>query len=278
MAAGRLYWNLILPDKPRLAAVSYLNTVPLVWGMTHGPQRDHFRLRFGVPSACARMIEAGEADLGIVPVAEVWRNGWETAPGCGIACRGAVRSILLVARRPWDEIRTLAADAGSRSSVLLSRIVLSRRYGARPEVREMAPDLGAMLEACDAALLIGDAALRAEPEALAEPWLDLGEEWFRMTGLPMVFATWSGPREAVARFGAGRLAEGLAGSLAFGRENLDAIVKAESEARGFAPELVRRYLTRHIRFDLGPEELAGREAYLRYAEELNPLTVEAGRR
>lgn len=246
--------------------------------MTHGPQRDLFRLRFDVPSACARMLEAGEADLGIVPVAEVWRNGWETAPGCGIACRGAVRSILLVARKPWDEIRTLAADSGSRSSVLLSRIVLSRRYGVHPEVREMAPDPGAMLEACDAALLIGDAALRVEPAALAEPWLDLGEEWFRMTGLPMVFATWSGPRQAFERYGSAQLAEGLAASLACGRQNIEAIVGAESAARGFAPELVRRYLTRHIRFDLGPEEWAGREAYLRYAEELNPLTVEAGRR
>ena len=134
-------WNLSQPARPRVAAVSYLNTSPLVWGALHGPQREVFDLHFDLPSLCARELAEGRADVGIVPVAEVWRNGWDTVPGCSISCRGEVRSILLVSRKPWDEIQTLAADRGSRSSVLLARILLSRRYGTHPTVVERVPDL-----------------------------------------------------------------------------------------------------------------------------------------
>lgn len=264
-----------LSARPRVAAVSYLNTVPLVWGMLHGAQREVFDVHFDLPSLCARELAEGRADLGIVPVAEVWRNGWDTVPGCSIACRGEVRSILLVSRKPWDEIQTMAADRGSRSSVLLARILLSRRYGVHPSVVERVPELGPMLEECDAALLIGDAALRLDPETLPHPVLDLGSEWFALTGLPMVFATWSGPAAAIERYGRERLAEAFAGSLEYGLSHMPELVASESAERGFEAALVERYLTRNVVFSLGAEELAGREAYLRYAEELRSATPEA---
>lgn len=257
---------------PRVAAVSYLNTVPLVWGMLHGPQRGIFDLHFDVPSVCARELTEGRADLGIVPIAEVWRNGWDTVPGTCIACRGEVRSILLVSRKPWNRVESLAADLGSRSSVMLARILLSRRYGSHPVVVERAPDLNSMLAECDAALLIGDAALRVDPVALAHPVLDLGAEWLSLTGLPMVFATWSGPAEAIARHGRERLAEAFQGSLDYGLDHMAGLVTAESAARGFERGLVERYLTRNVVFTLGPDELAGRDLYLRYAEELERST------
>lgn len=255
-------WELL---KPRLAAVRYLNTVPLIWGILRGAQRELFDVRLELPSVCASLLARGEADLGIVPVAEVWRNSWDTVPGCCIACLGAVRSILLISKKPWAQVQTLAVDAGSRSSVLLARILLSRCYGAHPSLVEMPPDLETMLERCDAALIIGDAALRIEPGALPYAWLDLGLEWFRVTGLPMVFATWSGVLDGFDRE---QLAADLKGSLDFGLANMDAIVKAEAAERGFDREMVRRYLTENVRFELGEAELAGREAYLRYAGEL----------
>lgn len=261
--------------RPRVAAVSYLNTVPLVWGMLHGPQRGVFDLHFDLPSICARELAEGRADLGIVPVAEVWRNGWDTIPGCSISCRGDVRSILLVSRKPWDEIQTLAADRGSRSSVLLARILLSRRYGSHPTVVEYVPELAPMLAACDAALLIGDAALRIDPASLPYPVLDLGAEWLALTGLPMVFATWSGPAEVIHRHGRERLAEAFAGSLAYGLAHMPDLIAAESTARGFDAGLVERYLTQNVVFSLGAEEIAGREAYLRYAEELQRAAPES---
>jgi len=242
--------------------------------MMHGPQREIFDLHFDLPSLCARELAEGRADLGIVPVAEVWRNGWDTVPGCSIACRGEVRSILLVSTKPWNEIRTLAADRGSRSSVLLARILLSRRYDAHPIVVERVPDLSRMLDECDAALLIGDAALRVDPATLPYAVLDLGTEWFALTGLPMVFATWSGPEAAIQRFGRERLAEAFAGSLSYGLEHMTKLIAAESVGRGFDETLVKRYLLHNVVFSLGDEELAGRELYLRYAEELQRAVPE----
>lgn len=263
------------PTRPRVAAVSYLNTVPLVWGLLHGPQRGVCDVHFDLPSLCARELAEGRADLGIVPVAEVWRNGWDTVPGACIACRGEVRSILLVSRKPWDRVETLAADRGSRSSVLLARILLSRRHGAHPRVFERAPDLEAMLEECDAALVIGDAALRIDPGAVSHPVLDLGAEWLSLTGLPMVFATWSGPAAALARFDRRVLVDTFLGSLDYGLRHMAELAAAESAARGFDAGLVERYLTRNVVFTLGPDEVAGRDLYLRYAEELQRRSPEA---
>src|SRR5580704_17893479 len=135
--------------KPRVCAVSYLNTVPLVWGMLHSPDpddgRDVFDLRFALPSECADQLASGEADIGIVPVIEMARQGLDYFPGTGIACRGPVRSILLVSTVPCKEIRTLATDAGSRTSVVLARIILAEKYGAEPRLISRPADLAAML-------------------------------------------------------------------------------------------------------------------------------------
>jgi len=245
------------PLRPRLAAVSYLNTVPLVLGMQHGPQAEDFDLEFCVPSECARRIEAGTADLGIVPVAEMERQGLEAVPGTGIACHGAVRSILLMSKVEPREIRTLAAYSGSRTSVQLARIILEERFGVTPVTFEHAPDLAPMLAVADAALLIGDEALRVEPAALPYSCLDLGAEWLSLTGLPMVFALWAGRPAALERWDQDELARSFAGSLDFGLARMDEIVEREAPRRQLAPALVRDYLTRNIVFRIGAREQEG---------------------
>jgi chorismate dehydratase len=143
--------------------------------MLHGAQRDLFNLSFCLPSECARRLAEGEAALGIVPVIEKARQGLVMVPGTGIACRGAVRSILLVSRVQFGKIRTLATDSGSRTSVELARIILAHRYGVLPEIVSMAPELAPMLEEADAALIIGDPALRLDPSKLPYHVIDLGE-------------------------------------------------------------------------------------------------------
>ncbi|MEJ5366699.1 MAG: menaquinone biosynthesis protein [Bryobacteraceae bacterium] len=246
------------PDKPRICAVSYLNTAPLVWGLLHGPQRGAADLDFAIPSECARRVVAGMADAGIVPVVEMARHGLTPFSGLCIACRGEVRSILLFARRPWAEVETLAADTGSRTSVELARIVLQERFGIRPKIHAAEPHLARMLEEADAALLIGDAALAVDPYSTGLAWLDLGQEWFALTGLPMVFAVWAGrPRPAL-----NGLAAILEGSFSYGEANLDAIIKSEARSRGFPAELVARYFERNVAFRLGAPERAGLEAFL----------------
>ena len=243
--------------------MSYLNTSPLVWGMLHGRQRGAFDLAFRLPSECAERLADGRAELGLVPVMEMARQGMDALPGVGIACRGAVRSILLISRVPFERIRTLAADTGSRTSVELARIVLERRYGARPEVRREAPEVEKMLRGNDAALVIGDPALRIDPAKIPHATLDLGREWWEMTGLPMVFAVWAGP----GPLDAGRFrAENFLDSYRFGAERLDEIVAAEHERRGVPAALAARYLRDNIVYELGTREYAGLERFLEYAQ------------
>jgi len=246
---------------PRVSAVSYLNTSPLVWGMLHGPERGRFHLEFHLPAGCADQLASGAADIGIVPSFELTRQDLEIIPGAGIACHGPVRSILLISSRPAAGIRTLALDSSSRTSVELARVILERRYGVTPECISHAPDLDAMLRVCDAALIIGDPALRIDPAGL--PWHvhDLGAEWVEATGLPMVFAVWAA-RKGVAN---AEVVAAFQRSCRYGLEHLEEIVTAESAARGFAPEVVREYLTRQIVHELGPRDYRGLELFLNYA-------------
>ena len=231
--------------------------------MQYGPQAAEADLEFFVPSECARRVSQGRSDLGIVPVAEMARLGWESLPGTGIACRGEVRSILLVSRVEPRLIRTLAADSGSRTSVRLARIVLAERYGASPGTFEHPPGLDEMLAQADAALLIGDAALAVEPTALPYYCLDLGTEWLALSGKPMVFALWAGTAPALDRFDRARLAALFRGSLDYGLGRIDDVVASESGERRMDPALVHRYLTHYIHYRIGEEELAGLAAYLR---------------
>jgi chorismate dehydratase len=228
--------------------------------MLHGEQRDQFDLSFCVPSECADRVEDGRADIGIVPAIELARQDLVVTADSGIICRGAVRSILLISKTPFENIRTLASDSSSRTSVALAQIILHKKYGVDPAMLPIAPDLAAMLEQCDAALIIGDPALRIDPSELPYRVLDLGTEWTGMTGLPMVFAVWAGKR----RYDPGP----FAASLAFGLAHIDEIVAAEHASRGMSAELARQYLTHHVSFELGPAERAGLDRFLEYAGEI----------
>jgi predicted solute-binding protein len=231
--------------------------------MLHGQQRDLFDLYFRVPSGCADEVASGAAGVGIVPAIELARQDLEIVSDVGIACRGAVRSILLISQCPAEQIRTLATDTSSRTSVQLARVVLSRRYGCEPELIPRAPRLEAMLEAADAALIIGDPALHIEPADLPFHVYDLGTEWTALTGAPMVFAVWAGPRGIATA----ELAEAFRASYAFGMAHVEEIVAAEAPARGLDPELVRRYLTQHIVHPLGAAEYEGMRLFLKFAAE-----------
>ena len=220
-----------------------------------------FDLEFRLPSECADALASGAADIGIVPSFELTRQQLDILPGAGIACHGPVRSILLVAAKSLGNVRTLAADSSSRTSVELARIILDRKYGVRPEVLQHAPDLDAMLGAADAALIIGDPALRIEPDHLPYEVRDLGADWVEMTGYPMVFAVWAA-RPGLA---GGVLVQAFRDSCRFGLEHLEEIIEMEAPRRGFEPELVRQYLTRHIVHALGPNDYRGMRLFLEWA-------------
>lgn len=243
--------------------------------MLHGPECTQVDLSFSVPSICAERVEQGSVDLGLVPVTEIARQGLEIVPGVGITCIGAVRSILLFSSMPWRKIRTLAVDASSRTSVELARVILRERYGAEPEIVPYEPVLENMLSEADAALIIGDPALRLTQRWICgerrEPqceWLDLGAEWLALSGLPMVFAAWAGkpglPLEALQRL--------TRASYEFGRTRIGDIITQETPARDIGRGLALQYFAHHIRYELGPQELHGFETFLRLA---NLKTVHA---
>ncbi len=230
--------------------------------MMHGPQQEKVDLSFSIPADCARDIEKDRAEVGLVPVAEIARQGLEIVPGVGITCQGAVRSILVFSRVPWNKVRTLAADSSSRTSVELARVILREQHGVEPQITRERPVLTEMLRSADAALVIGDPALRLNPAAQGFEWMDLGAEWFRLTRLPFVFAAWAGkPGIAISEL-VGLTVE----SYLFGQSRIDAIVEHEFAGRGVTRETAHCYLTRNIQFVIGGAEQRGLEAFFEMAK------------
>jgi predicted solute-binding protein len=248
----------LVVNELRISAVSFLNTSPLVWGLTHGPLDGRAEIWFEVPSACAASVAGGVADVGIIPVIEMARQGLPAVPGLGIASDGDVRSIYLISHVPAEEIRSLAVDTSSRTSVGLARVILARKYDVRPRTIPYPPNVEKMLTLADAALVIGDPALRLAPQQEGYHIYDLGREWTEMTGLPMVYAMWAGK-------GAAEASELLQESYAYGRERIDEIVASEAAPRNIPAELARSYLTRNIVFELGERHMRGLELYLSLA-------------
>jgi chorismate dehydratase len=246
----------------RLGAVDYLNVRPLVYGLERRP--DLVSLRFDVPSECARRLEAGEIDLGMVPsISHLARPDDRIVPGVCIGSEGPVDSVALFVRGPLSAVRTLALDTSSRTSVALTRILCARRFGISPAFVEHGPDLSAMLARADAALLIGDPALFADARALGLEKVDLGLAWTEMTGLPFVWAFWAGRAASATP----ALVSLLHDAAAHGRAHLDAIATAYS-TDPVRQAIGRRYLRDHLMFDLTPRALEGLRAFYREALQL----------
>jgi chorismate dehydratase len=237
----------------RISIIDYLNAAPLNYGFKHGLGYEHFHLKFQVPSLCANQLKAGEVDAGLISSIEYLRiPKLKIVPGLCIASPKRVRSVVILAKVPPEEIRTLALDTSSRTSVVLSQILLRERFGVNAEVVDMAPDQGEMLAQCDAALLIGDVAMRTRREGLIV--LDLAEEWHAWTGLPFVFALWLVREDALNLEVPGGVGPFFHRSLELGRENLAAIVDEAWRTIGWTKPELREYLTQNISYHLGEAE------------------------
>jgi chorismate dehydratase len=249
----------VVNDRPlRLGVVSYLNAVPLVHGLDADPR---FTLVRDVPSRVAERLHAGEIDLGMIPSVEYAAGEYAIVPGIAIASRGPVRSVNLFHRRPVADVRRVALDSSSRTSVALAKILLRERLRHDPEYLTMGPPVEDMLASADAALVIGDPALYFRGAA---DRIDLGEEWRACTGLPFVFAFWAGRPGAVDEVGVARLQQALrAGRGAFA--HIAAQYNGLGAGRGAESE---EYLRRNIVYDLGEAELRGLREFFRRARAL----------
>jgi chorismate dehydratase len=256
-------------ERPRVSVVKYLNTVPLIWGMLHGRQRGKYDLDFTTPAACADAVLAGKADVGIVPSIEYQRiDDLEILPGLSIASKAPVKSVLLLSAVPIENIRSVSMDNSSRTSVVLTAILLRKFYRHQFDSIPAAPDPDQMLRLADAALVIGDPALVYKGQA---PHVyDVAAEWKKFTGLPFVFAVWAGRSGLVL----GDLLEDFADSCAYGLDHVDDIATAYGPVSGITPEQVKIYLTRNIDYTLDEENLRGLSLFYKLARELGITEAE----
>jgi len=269
----------------RLGAVGYLNARPLVYGLMEGlgaqaeGVRDNLAgiglrasalgpeitIRFDVPSVCATLLAAGEIDLGLIPsITYLEGPGHKVIPEISIASDGPVASVALFTRKPTREIRSLALDTSSRTSVVLTRILCAKRFEVAPSFVPRSPDLPSMLAVCDAALLIGDPALFVDHRTLGVEKIDLGQAWTDLTGLPFVWAFWAGRSDAADADVLQRLQQARAAGVA----ESDAIANQYCAGNAARQAVARHYLRENMKYDLSARALEGLMAFYREAAAL----------
>jgi chorismate dehydratase len=267
----------------RVAAIRFLNPAPLMWDFEHAPLASElaqrYEIRWMLPSQCADELASGAADIGLVPIASLATTpGLRILPGCTIASKARVRSLLLVRRanRPLEKLRSVAADTASRTTLAYAHILFHKwRNPAVPFV-PMPADLDAMLDRADAAIIIGDPALMALAESANRfertgeelVYHDLAEEWRNLTGLPFISAVWG--------LSAGRpldesIATDFIRSRDHGLQNIDALVQHWSRQLPLSENTIRSYLTTNIHYILDEECIEGMRGFFRMAAETGVL-------
>jgi chorismate dehydratase len=247
----------------RIVGVSFLNARPLLAGLEAGlPAPFAYEFTVAEPAVCAALLEAGSAQVGLVPVAalpalpQVWAY-----PHLGIAAAGETTSVLLVAKVPLPRVRVLAAHTASRTSVVLARLLLAALHGVRPTVVPAVPPVEAMLGSADAAVIIGDAAMACpSPDGLAR--YDLAAMWRRWRGLPFVFALW-GIASPVPSW----VPELLESSYAYAQQRWEVLLPRWAQQHGAGLPRTREYLENRLRFRLGEAERRAVQEFLQLAAE-----------
>jgi len=266
----------------RVAAIRFLNPAPLMWDFEHLPLSTALATRYDfdwmLPSQCADKLASGEADIGLVPIASLATiPGLRILPGCTIASKGRVRSLLLVRRanRSLANLRSVAADTASRTTLAYARILFHQWGNSDVPFVPMAADLDAMLDRADAAIVIGDPALMALEEQANRfertgeelVYHDLAQEWKALTGLPFVSAVWG----VAGNFHLDRLSEDFIRSRDQGLKNIDALVTEWRRQIPLAEETIRAYLTTNIHYVLDEECIEGISGFFRMAADLGVL-------
>ncbi|MGC2398700.1 MAG: menaquinone biosynthesis protein [Acidobacteriaceae bacterium] len=271
-----------------MAAIHFLNPAPLMWDFEHEPQRTERRLRYQIgyttPSGCAAELAAGEADIGLVPVAaHATIPSLLIVPGCAIASLDRVRSIILVVRAQQgiEGVRSVATDTSSRTSFAYTRILFEIFWKVPAVFLPHEPHLDAMLAAADAALLIGDPALLALEDKDGRAartgedllYLDLAHEWHTFTGLPWVSAFWALRSGALQETGAcaQQVIRDLQTSRDHGIAHVEDLVQEWSGRITVPRDTIRFYLTKNIHYLLDEDCLRGLDAFYRLAAECGAL-------
>jgi chorismate dehydratase len=269
----------------RIAAIGFLNPAPLMWDFEHPPLADELARRYRIdrmtPAECAARLASGEADIGLIPIAALATSPQvRILPGCTIASKGRVRSLLLVHRvsQPLTDLQSIAADTASRTTIAYAHILFHKWGNPAIQFLPMAADLDAMLERADAAILIGDPALLALEERFNRMertgeelvYRDLAAEWNLLTGLPFVSAVWGAGIACSSLLDEG-VAQDLIRSRDRGLANIDALVAEWAKRFPISEETIRAYLTTNIHYVLDEECVQGMRGFFRMAAECGVL-------
>lgn len=262
--------------RPRLGHIQFLNCLPLYYGLVKSDALLDVQLVQAAPRDLTHMLLDDELDIAPIPSIEYARNADEFVllPDIAISSDGEVQSILLLSKDPVEGLdsRTVALTDTSRTSQVLTRVLLSRHWGVFPTYAEMPSDLASMMREADAALLIGDDALRAYWQSSDLLKYDLGTEWTEWTGLPMVYAVWAVRREfAETRPDAvAEVAEALSGSLTYCRAHLDGIAEYAARWESFPVAYFRSYFEA-LQFRFEPRYRDGLRRYLEEAAAVDEI-------
>jgi chorismate dehydratase len=250
----------------RVSAIDFLNPAPLMWDFLHPPLQaqlaERYDIHFTQPSQCARELLAGEADLGLIPIAALTPE-LLIVPGCTIASLKQVRSIQLIVKDPLAlaEVKTVAADTASRSSAAYAEVLLRHFFSANPSFEPAPASPAAMLRDHDAALLIGDPALLAlenreaiEREIGPCTWYDVATLWREKTGLPWVAAVWALRADVtLSQREREQLFLDLNTSRKHGQQHTEDLVAEWTPKIALSPATIRTYLTANIHYLLDDE-------------------------
>jgi chorismate dehydratase len=249
--------------KIRISLVHYLNSAPLGWAFLHGPFRGMYEVVPSSPARCADQLSNGEVDIGLIPSIEYQLIAdLQIIPEISISSLDEVRSILLIKPKKKQNIHSVALDTSSRTSVALVRILLEAKMGIRPNFVPCPPDLDLMLNRCDAALLIGDAALKVPLESYETR--DLAAEWVQWQQKPFVCAFWACRPEAAI---SPNLNSVFREAKIWGLKRRSEIARAYAEALSLPASFLEEYLLNNIDYEMGSEHIEGLQKFYQLAHQ-----------
>ncbi|MFJ9869345.1 menaquinone biosynthetic enzyme MqnA/MqnD family protein [Streptomyces sp. NPDC101165] len=263
--------------RPRVGHIQFLNCLPLYWGLARTGTLLDFELTKDTPEKLSEQLVRGDLDIGPVTLVEFLRNADDLVafPDIAVGCDGPVMSCVIVSQVPLDRLdgARVALGSTSRTSVRLAQLLLAERFGVQPEYYTCPPDLGLMMQEAEAAVLIGDAALRANLHYGPKLGLDvhdLGAMWKEWTGLPFVFAVWAARRDYLEREPAltRQVHEAFVASRNLSLEEVGKVAEQASRWEAFDEATLEQYFTT-LDFSFGEPQLA---AVTEFARRVGPTT------
>ncbi|MDQ8704467.1 menaquinone biosynthesis protein [Streptomyces sp. LHD-70] len=258
-------------NRPRVGHIQFLNCLPLYWGLARTGTLLDLELTKDTPEKLSERLVRGDLDIAPITLVEFLKNSDRLVamPDIAVGCDGPVMSCVIVSQLPLDQLdgARVALGSTSRTSVRLAQLLLAESVGVTPDYYTCPPDLGLMMREADAAVLIGDAALRAnlhDGPRLGLQVHDLGQMWKDWTGLPFVFAVWAARRDYLEREPevVHKVHEAFLASRDVSLEEVTKVAEQAARWESFDASVLERYFTT-LDFRFGPDQLAGVREFAR---------------